>query len=203
MGVVQDIFKKSNNPIAELVERGWVYDLSEAAFDTVPTGSTTLADTAPLIIVDLAAQSDPMCLVPLYLSLAQTGTVAAGAITVIMAKDNAARYTSGGTAATVLNARMTKTHSLPSGARAFSRTASPIVATDAYGIRMWGLTVGQDVSPAEGVPNELVWTPPAGPDYIEATADLGASWLVYANAGTTGPTLFWSARVAIFPASQL
>ena len=203
MGVVQDIFKKSNNPIAELVERGWVYDLSEAAFNTAPTGTITLANTTPLLLLALAAQADPLCAIPLYLSLCQTGTVAGGAVTVIMEKDNANRLTSGGTDATVLNARMTKTHSLPSGATMRSRTDSGITATNAYGIRMWGVTVGQDVSPAEGVPNELVWTPPAGPDYIEATADLGASWLIFADAGTTGPTLFWSARVAIFPASQL
>lgn len=202
MGTVRNIFRHEASPVAALAARGWVYDLSEATLAGTVTGPITYATTSPTLIFALSAASG-LAAIPLYLSLGQTGTVAGGAITVLMEKDNANRYTSGGTAATVMNS-LTMGGALPTGASAFSRTGSAIVATDAAGMRMWGVTVGQDVSPAEGIPNELVWTPPAGaPDYLITTASLGASWLINTTAATTGATWLWSAKIAVFPLTDL
>jgi hypothetical protein len=133
----------------------------------------------------------------------QAGTVAGGAVTVLMEKDNANRYTSGGTAILAMNS-LTMASGLPTGATGFSITGSAITATNAVGMKMWGTIVGPDVSPAEGVTNELVWVPPAGaPDYLVTTASVGASWLVNTYAGTTGPQWRWSAKWAVFPLTEL
>lgn len=196
MGTVHDIFKKSNNPIASLVEQGWVYDLSDSAANTTQISTTTYANTTPMYGVSLAAASG-LAAIPLYATLGQTGTVAGGAITVIMEKDNAARL-SGGSNMTSMNT-LTMASGLPTGASALILPT----ATNAYGLRMWGITVGQDVSPAEGVSNELVWTPPAGPEYLVTTASVGAYWGINVNAGTTGATLFCTLKVAIFPLTEL
>lgn len=201
MGTVLNVFRHSNNPVATLTEMGYVYDLSEATLNGTCTGPTSFATTSPTLIFALDAASG-LAAIPLYLSLGQTGTVAGGAISVLMEKDNADRYTSGGTAATAVK-NNTMVAGLPTGASAFSTTGSAIVATDAAGIRMWGVTVGMDVSPAEGVSNELVWTPPAGPEVLITTAALGATWIINTSASTTGPTWFWAMKVAVFPLGQL
>jgi hypothetical protein len=82
----------------------------------------------------------------------------------------------------------------------YSRISSAIVATNAFGIQMWAPLVGQDVSPAEGVTNELVWTPPAGvPDFLIGPA----AWLINTNAATTGPTWNFAFKIAAFLTTEL
>ena len=209
MGVVRDIFRHSHNPVADLTALGYVYNLSESALNTAITGPTSFATTTPTLIVVNAAASG-MTFIPLYLSLQQAGTVAGGAVSVLMEVDNANRYTSGGTACTAMNAWINgvgipgSLTALPTGITAFSVTGSAITATDAAGIRIWNSIVGQDVSPAEGVSNELVWTPPAGaPEFLSSSATLGASWLINTFAATTGPTWFYAMKIAAFPTSEL
>ena len=197
-GAVTDIFRHAQNPVAVLASLGYVYDLGASAINTTTTGSTTLANTAPTFHLDIPAG---ITCIPLLASLQQAGTVAGAAITVIMEKDNADRYTSGGTELTVYNDRG---ESLPSfggvSPAMYSRIGSDIVAANAYGIQMWAPLVGQDVSPAEGVTNELVWTPPMGkPDLLIGPA----AWLIYTNAGTTGPTWNFSFAIAAFLSAEL
>jgi hypothetical protein len=208
MGVVRNIFHHSQNPIAELTSLGYVYNISQVALTTPITGVTSFATTTPSFIV-VADAASGMTFVPLYFSYQQSGTVAGGTISIFMEVDNADRYTSGGTAQTVMNAWVNGTGfgnaqtTLPTGVTAFAATGTAITATDAVGIRIWSPEVGQDVAPAEGVSNELVWTPPAGgPEVLSTSATLGASWLVHAVAATTGPTFRYSAKIAVFPTSQ-
>ena len=210
MGVVKNIFHHSQNPLADLTGLGYVYNLSQVALTTTITGVTSFATTTPSFIV-VADAASGMTFIPLYFSYQQAGTVAGATISIFMEADNADRYTSGGTAQVALNAWVNGTGfpaanltALPTGVAAFAATGTAIVATDAVGSRLWSPEVGQDVAPAEGVSNELVWTPPAGaPEYLSTTATLGASWLVHAVAGTTGPTFRYSAKIAVFPTSQL
>lgn len=204
MGTVSNIFRHSNNPMAELTAKGWVYNFSAAAASTTVTGSTSFANTDPTFCLSVnGGLATPLCVIPLYMSLGQTGTVAGGAISVIMEVDNAARLSSGGTAMTLVNARTDGINAV-TGLSFHSATGSAIVATNAYGNRIWGVTVGQDVSPAEGVSNELVWTPPAGaPEILVANATQGCSWLIYTLAASTGPTWFYSFKVAAFPLKEL
>lgn len=199
MSLITDLFRDYYDPFGWLSAQGRLYRLSEAALNTPTTGPTSFATTSPTLAVFLDAGSG-LAMIPAEARLFQAGTVAGGAVTVLMEMDNADRYTSGGTAATVMSTDLRNT-ALPSGATAFSTSGAAIVATDAVGVRMAGYLLGQDVSPAEGAVNEIIWTPSAGPDILTTTASRGASWLINTSAASTGPTWLWSLKVAIFPLS--
>ncbi|KKM13472.1 hypothetical protein LCGC14_1715850 [marine sediment metagenome] len=200
MGAIESIFRQAHNPVAVLTAQGRVFNLSASAINTTTLGTTTLANTTPTWLLDVPTG---ITCFPISSSLQQAGTVAGGAITVIMETDNADRYTSGGTALTVLNAR-TDGGALPSSGGVspamYSRISTAITATNAYGNQIWSVIVGQDISPAEGVPNELVWTPPAGaPEFLVGPA----AWLIYTNAASTGPTWLFSFKIAAFLTTDL
>lgn len=206
MGTVANIFRHFQNPVAELTARGWVYNLQPgtAQDTTVTSASTSFAVTDPTFIINSFDATTPLTIIPLYASLQQAGTVAGGAVNVVMEVDNASRFSSGGTAMTAQNANFRYSSTLPTGITARSSIGSAIVATSTMGIRIWGGVVGQDVSPAEGVPNELVWTPPAGGiEMLESTASRGSAWVIYTWAAVTAPTWLASFKVAIFPTKDL
>jgi hypothetical protein len=182
-GWLATLLKEQPNPFPLLAARGQMFNASAAAQNTTVTGATTFATTTPTFLLDVPADT---ITIPAYMSLNQAGTVAGGAVSVLMETDNADRYTSGGTAATVLNKLTTGGKSALS--TLYSATGSAITATDAYGVRIMGLVTGQDVSPAEGVITEIVWTPTSGIELLVGPA----AWLVYTYAAATGPTWLWS-----------
>ena len=197
MSQIETIFRNYTDAFGYLSAQGRMYRFGGSALNTTATGATSVATTTPtfLLAVDAGTQ---YAVIPAEMRLFQAGTVAGGAITYLMEMDNANRYTSGGTAMTSLNCR-TDGATLPTGVAMYSTVGSAIVATDAVGIRMDGALIGQDVSPAEGAVNQIIWTPQAGLDYLVPTASLGASWLVNTSAGTTGPTWFFSFKAAVVP----
>lgn len=197
MSLITDLFRDYYDPFGWLSAEGRLYRLAGSALNTTATGATSFATTTPTFGVFLDADSG-LAMIPAEARLFQAGTVAGGAVTVLMEMDNADRYTSGGTAMTAMSTDMRNT-ALPTGATAISTVGSAIVATDAVGMRMGGYLLGQDVSPAEGAVNEIIWTPSAGPDILKTTASLGASWLINTFAATTGPTWFWSLKAAVIP----
>ena len=162
---------------------GQMFNASGATQDATVTGTTSFSTTTPTFLLDVPANTTA---IPAYMSLNQAGNVAGAAITVLMETDNADRYTSDGTAATVLNKQTASSNTALS--TFFSATNSAITATDAYGVRIMGLVTGQDISPAEGIITEIVWTPTSGLELLVGPA----AWLVYTYAGTTGPTWLWS-----------
>lgn len=164
---------------------GRVFYGSDADQNDLVTGQTSFAATTPTIMIDVP--SGTTC-VPLMVSLTQTGSVAGGAIDVIIEIDNADRYNTGGTSETVLGSRTT-------GAETNACTLyTGATANSGYGARIYGITIGQDVSPAEGAPNEVLWTPSGGYDFLVGPA----GFLVYTYAGSTGPTWFWTVKWAEF-----
>src|SRR3990167_679727 len=185
MGRLQALTQNSDL-LTYLSGEGRVYYASDTDQNDLVTGQTSFADTTPTFILDVP---DGTTAIPLMVRLSQTGTVAGGAIDVIVEIDNADRYNTGGTSETVLGSKTTGARTnacaLYSGATANAR----------YGIRLMGMTIGQDVSPAEGSPNEIVWTPAAGLDFIVGPG----AFLVYTYAGTTGPTWFWTVKWAEIP----
>ena len=199
MGAIESIFRHAANPVAVMTAQNRVFNVGPASISTTAAGTTTQANTTPTWLLDIP--SGITC-IPLLVSLAQTGTVAGGAITVIMEVDNADRYTSGGAAMTVLNAR-TDGPALPSSggvAPVFYVRSAAIAATDAYGVQIWAPVVGPDVSSAEGAITELVWTPPMGaPEYLVGPAAL----LINTNAGTTAPTWNYAFKIAAFLTTEL
>ncbi len=198
MGAITNIFRHASNPLAVLASQGRVFDLGASAINTTTLGTTTLANTTPTWLLDIPTG---ITCIPILASLQQAGSVAGAAITVIMEKDNADRYTSGGTALTVYNDRG---KSLPAfsgvSPAMYSRIGSAIVATNAFGIQLWAPLVGPDLSAADGVTNELIWTPPMGaPDYLVGPA----AWIINTNAGSTGPTWNFSFKIAAFLTTEL
>jgi hypothetical protein len=173
-----------------LAAEGRVFYASDADQNDLVTGQTSFAATTPTFIIDVPTDT---VVVPLMVSLNQTGVVAGGAVDIILEIDNADRYASGGTAETVLGSRTT-------GAVTNAATLySGATANAGYGVRINGVTVGQDVSTAEGVVNEYLWTPSGGYDFVVGPG----GFLVYTYAGTTGPTWFWSIKWGEFPSSWL
>lgn len=197
MSQIETIFRNYQDAFGYLAAQGRMYRFAGAALNTAATGATSVATTTPTFLLAVAAGTE-YAVIPAEMRLFQSGTVAGGAITYLMEMDNANRYTSGGTAMTVMNSRIGGP-ALPSGIAMYSTAGSAITATDAVGIRMDGALLGPDVSPAEGAVNQLVWTPQAGPDFLVPTASLGASWLVNTSATTTGPTWFFSFKAAVVP----
>ena len=167
---------------SKLAIEGKVFYAADSAANTFVTGQTSWVVTTPTFLLQIP---DGTTVVPLGINLNQTTPVAGGAVDILVEFDNADRYASGGTSETVFPARITG----PSGTNTSLCTMwSNPTATSAYGIRVDGVTVGNDVSSAEGVINEYVWTPSGGYDFLVGPAAV----LVFTYAGTTGPTWIWN-----------
>jgi hypothetical protein len=190
--LIQEWALKSGDFPTYFASQGRVYYASDADQNDVVTGQTSFADTTPTFLLSNPVGSG-VAAVPLQVSLTQTGAVAGGAIDVIIEIDNADRYASSGTAETVLASRtsgaVTKACTLYSGA----------TASAGYGVRLFGVTLGQDVSPAEGAVQEVIWTPNGGLDFLMPDS----SFLVYTYAAVTGPTWFWTIKWAEVPVGEL
>lgn len=190
----QVLTQQYNDPLAWLTAEGRVFYGAEATLNGTITGPTSFATTTPTLLLDVPSGTTA---IPLMVRLFQAGTVAGGAVTVLIEIDNADRYTSGGTAATVLGSRTTGAQT--NAATLYSRAGSAITATDAVGVRLAGYLLGQDVSPAEGAVNEIVWTPTAGLDLVVGPG----AFIVNTSAGTTGPTWYYSVKWAEIPTEWL
>lgn len=195
-GALYDLLA-NGHPLSALAAEGRVFYASDADQNDLVTGQTSFAATTPTFLLSNPATSGRY-MIPLLVGLSQTGTVAGGAVDIIVEIDNADRYSSGGTQETVLCARTDS----PLGATAVDGTGSNkcilysgATASAGYGIRLAGVTIGQDVSPAEGAIQQFIWTPQVGVDILAP----GSSLLIYTYAGTTGPTVFWTIKWAEVP----
>lgn len=162
-----------------LALEGRLFTASDTDQNDLITGQTSFADTTPSILLRVPAGTVAL---PLFVNLSQTGSVAGGAIDVIIEIDDADRYASGGTVETTFSGLASR--------RRRPTTCSPVTGattSSGYGNRVWAATIGQDVSPAEGAVQGPFWRPEM-PYFLEGPA----SFLVYTYAGTTGPTWFWS-----------
>lgn len=155
--------------------------------DTV-TGQTSFAATTPTFLLRVPLGTTA---VPLFVNLGQTGSVAGGAVDVIVEVDPVVdRWSTGGTTEKAMLIRklgQAPRCSLLSGATALA----------GYGARVWGATIGQDVSPAEGAVQGPYWKPE-----LPYVLDGPASLLVFTYAGTTGPTWLWSIGWAEWPTAD-
>ena len=176
--------------ISALAAAGRVFYASDADQNDLVTGQTSFANTTPTFLLDIPSGTT---VIPLMVSLNQTGTVAGDAINVIVEIDNADRYNTGGTEETVLCARTDIT------AANQAKLYSGATANAGYGIRVQGLTIGQDVAPAEGALQEFLWLPTSGVDFLVGPA----AFLVYTYATTTGPTWWWTIKWAELPSAFL
>lgn len=172
----------------ELARQGRVFLASDADQNDLVTGQTSFADTTPSFLLDVPTGTTA---IPLFLNLSQTGTVAGGAIDVIIEADKRTRYASGGTSEKVFSSRAQM-------AGPASKLYTGATAATGYGIRLWAATIGMDVSPAEGAVQGPFWKSEA-PYFLDGPASLN----VYTYAGTTGPTWFWTVCWAEIPTKDL
>lgn len=176
--------------LAWLSAEGRIFYASDADQNDLVTGQTSFANTTPTFLLDVPSGTTA---IPLGVRLFQTGSVAGGAVDVIMEIDDADRYNTGGTSETVLCSRTS------GGQTNLCALYSGATANAGYGVRIFGATLGQDVSPAEGAVNEVVWAPSAGLDFLVGPA----AFAIYTYAGTTGPTWFWTIKWAELPTAML
>lgn len=207
MAFIHDLFRHYQDPFGYLSALGYMFRFSGAALNTTATGATSFATTTPTFLLAVDAGTN-FAVIPAEARLFQAGTVAGGAVSIYMEIDNADRYTSGGTALLSQNCKtdgptLATLVGSSTAIAMYDTNSSAITATNAVGIRTFGALLGQDVSPAEGAVNEIVWTPQAGVDILAPTASLGASWLINTWAGTTGPTWLYSFKAAVVPLDWL
>ena len=155
---------------------GRLFISSDADQNDAVTGQTSFANTTPTFLHDVP---QGVVAIPVFLNLSQSGTVAGGAIDVLIEYDNKKRYASGGTSEKILGLR--------GSAVCKSALYTGATATASYGINIFRATIGQDVSPAEGAVQGPFWRPEA-PYFMEGPASL----CIYTYAGTSGPTWLWS-----------
>ena len=170
-----------------LASQGRIFTASDADQNDLVTGQTSFVSTTPTFLIDVPSGTT---IVPLLVSLGQTGTVAGDTVNVIIELDNADRYNTGGTSETVFNNK-TAGGVFTNAATLYSNPT----AETGYGIRAFGISVAQDVAPAEGISNEVLWTPTSTPEFLVGPA----AFLVYTYATTTGPTWFWTIKWAEIP----
>lgn len=176
-----------------LGQEGRLFFASDADQNDTVTGQTSFVNTTPTFLLNVPSGTTAL---PLYMGLVQAGTVAGGAVDILMEIDNANRYSSGGTAETVLSSRtdqpVTNACTLYSGA----------TASAGYGVGILHiLAIPQDVAPAITEIyqwHQFFWAPPL-PIYLVGPA----AWCVYTYAGTTGPTWNWSFGWGEIPSSMI
>lgn len=175
--------------VARAAAAGRFVVASDADQNDLVTGQTSFANTTPTFLLNVPSGS---LAVPVFVHLFQSGTVAGGAVDVIIEADDIAAYASGGTAETQFYFRN------GAGFTTACAVYSGATATGGYGVRLAGYTLGQDVSPAEGAVNQILWQPTYPMPLVGP-----ASLKVFTYAGTTGPTWFWSLAYIDMPASWL
>ena len=168
----------SRDYLWKAVAEGRVFISADADQNDVVTGQTSFANTTPTFLLDVPAGT---VAVPLFANISQAGTVAGDVVSVVIEMDKVKRHASGGTAEKIANARTTP------AVNAKCVLYSTATAAAGYGINLWAAQIGQDVSPAEGAVQGPFWRPEI-PYQLVGPATL----LIYAYAGTTGPTIWWS-----------
>ena len=172
------IISELNDPIWRLAAYGQIFVGGDADQNDTVTGQTSFAATTPTWIIDVP---DGITIIPLWVDLSQTGTVAGGDIELVIEIDDADRYNTGGTSETVLSTRTS------GGNTNQCLIRSGATANAGFGQRVFSADIAADVSPAEGILPGPLWVP-VTPMFLVGPA----GFLVYTWAGTTGPTWLWS-----------
>ncbi len=158
----------------------------DAAVGDLVLGQTSFVATTPTFALHVPTGS---LAVPLEVVLQQAGTVAGGAISVVVEISSAVGiYASGGIADKQV--ALYPGSSYTTACQVYSNPTT----TAGYGcqIAMW--LRGMDISSAEGAPTEIVWRP-AAPIFLLGPVSLK----VYTWAASTGPSWLWSFKYADLP----
>jgi len=160
---------------------GRMYIAGDADQNDTVTGQTSFANTTPTFLLNVPSG---VTAIPLFVNLAQSGSVAGDFITVSIEIDDIAAYSSGGTAETIFR------NYVGSGTSPGAAVYSGATAVAGYGIMVHHSTHAEDVDPASadaGLTSHLLWVPPV-PLILKGPASLK----VFTYAATTAPTWLWS-----------
>lgn len=172
------------------VHNGKVFLASNAAKQTaLASGGTSYSDTAPAFLLDVPAGTT---LIPLHIRLRQGGTVAGGVITVLVTADVIVRYSSGGTAITPRNMKISTASQPSSACSLYGSTTSLVAAAVNTHITLAGAILTHDVATAPNSPqNNFDYSPIANGE--PAPHLVGpASLLIYTFGATTQPSWFFA-----------
>lgn len=192
MGLAADL--KLTDPLSMHALLGRAYYASDADQNDLVTGQTSFANTTPTFALVNPVNSNTL-VIPLMISLVQTGTVAGDNVDVIAELDNTPTRFTSGTAEASKPARTRAQYQNPAKATLYST----VTAAAGYGVRLQGQRLGPDISPAEGAVFEWFWAPSGTLDYV----DPGGGVFVHTYAGTTGPSWFWTFKWLEIPLSEL
>lgn len=192
MGLIDDL--RLTDPLSRAALRGQVFYASDADQNDVVTGQTSFANTTPTFALVNPVNSGVL-VIPLMMSLVQSGTVAGGDIDILVELDNIPTRFTSGTAEASKQSRTRSEFQQPAKATLYST----VTAAAGYGVNVYRQRLGPDISPAEAAVQEVFWAPTGALDAI----DPGGSLLVHTYAGTTGPTWLWSFKWAEIPISDL
>jgi len=176
-----------------LAMQGRIFIASDADQNDTVTGQTSFANTTPTFLLNVPSGTTA---IPLYAKLGQAGTVAGGAIDIIVEIDDIAAYSTGGTSETVLCARTDN----PIGNKC--ALYSGATATAGYGIVVESVfQMVQDV--ASAVADDYRWHQFKWEPKIPIMLVGPASLKIFTYASTTGPTWVWSIAWAEIPSSDI
>lgn len=181
MPSIQSLLARGVNLDHYLSARGLAFRASDADQDDTVAGQTSFADTTPTFQIDVPTTH---VLIPKLVQLYPTGTVAGGVISIIIEKDNADRYNTGGATQTVYNDKGRSPNcTLRTGATANAGYGVPLMSIE--------FPADTDESATEFYPREVIWTPGDELHLIGADGG-GGAFNVFTWAGTTAPTWLWS-----------
>lgn len=178
-----------------LAQQGRIYYATDADANDAVTGQTSFADTTPTFTLEVPSGTTA---IPLRISLGQVGTVAGGAVTVNIAiSPTALARASAGTAEAIANARTDVTAAGNCILYSTPTATTGLLIRNLYSTPL----IGPDVSPAEGVFTEVLWTPEkyGHPVYLVGPSALG----IFTWAGSTGPTWAWTIAWAEVPTATI
>ena len=167
----------------QLVLDGRVYQINNAAVETADAiGTTSFATngTNPAIYVGVPSGTTIM---PLEIRLAQGGTIATDAFTTVIAFEDAALYSSSGTAKTPINLRTDRANT--SVAVCY---VSPTVTAPSDDASLHAGIYTQMVADPVHSDQSLYWS---ARDFLAPVLIGPASLLVYAYTATVGPSFYW------------
>lgn len=156
------------------------------------TGQTSFANTTPTFMLNNPITSGVLC-IPSRVRLTQTGTVAGGDVFVEIEAASPSAFSSG-----TLEKAVSGAFGMPSAPAEQCGAYSTVTAIAGYGMKLYHYTLGPDVSPAEGVINNLEYSPPPGL-FLWPNSSLS----VFTYAASTGPTWDWGIEWYEIPLSWL
>jgi len=174
---------------------GRVFVASNAARETAEAigTATTWSDTDPALLLDVPNGTTA---IPLEIIMNQGGTVAGGNITLLITLSDKIRYSSGGVAITGQNMRFDEPRN--STCKFYTGSTNIVAAANTDDISLFSQNLIHDIDTLEG--GNIQWT---ARKFIAPELVGPAALVIYAVAGTTQPSFFYSIKWAEFATTEV